>query len=183
MNVVYSNIQGGWIGEGNINVNPAFSDTLFHLADSSLCIGAGIDSIDMGGTMYYCPPFCYYGSPRPNPSGSMPDIGACESERDSPLIVGVNVLSELPEQYSLSQNYPNPFNPTTIIVYGIREKTNVELKLFDVLGREVKTIINSEQAAGYYEIEFIASRLASGVYFYRLQAGDFVETKKMVLLK
>ena len=86
---------------------------------------------------------------------------------------------------------PNPFNPSTTIKYGLRERTIVELKIYDVLGREVVTVVNSEQAAGYYEIEFNASRLASGIYFYRLQAGDpsagsgqgFVETKKMILMK
>jgi hypothetical protein len=182
VNVVYSDVEGGWAGEGNINANPSFSDTLFHLADSSLCIGAGKDSIDIGGTMYYCPPFCFYGSPRPNPPGSMPDIGACESLHPYPVSVENN-LSQIPVEYSLAQNYPNPFNPTTTIVYGLRERANVELKLFDVLGREVETMVNSEQPAGYYEVEFNASRLASGIYFYRLQAGDFVESKKMVLLR
>jgi hypothetical protein len=182
VNVVYSDVEGGWTGEGNINVNPLFSDTLFHLSDSSPCIGTGIESIDIGGTMYYCPPFCYYGNPRPNPSGSMPDIGACESPLPNP--VGVeNALSQIPDDYSLSQNYPNPFNPTTTMVYGLRERTNVELKLFDVLGREVETIFDGEQNAGFYEVEFNASTLASGIYFYRLQAGDYIETKKMVLMK
>jgi len=102
----------------------------------------------------------------------------------SQIITSVESFSsEPPLHFSLEQNYPNPFNPTTTIVYGLREKTNVELKVFDVLGREVETIVNSEQDAGYYEIEFNASKLASGIYFYRLQAGSFVETKKMVLMK
>jgi len=180
--VRYSDVQGGWEGKGNIDVNPLFSDTLFHLSDLSLCIGAGIESIDIGGTMYYCPPFCYDGNPRPNPSGSKPDIGACESPRAIP--VGVkDDLTQLPDTYSLAQNYPNPFNPTTTIVYGLRERAIVELIVYDVLGREIETIVGGEQNAGYYEIEFKASRLASGIYFYRLQAGSFVLTKKMIILK
>ncbi len=89
----------------------------------------------------------------------------------------------VPADFALSQNYPNPFNPTTTIVYGLRERAIVELILFDVLGREVETIVNGEQDAGYYEVEFNASRLASGIYFYRIQAGDFIETKKMVLMR
>jgi hypothetical protein len=89
----------------------------------------------------------------------------------------------LPDAFTLSQNYPNPFNPTTTIIYGLRERTNVELKLFDVLGCEIEIFVSGEQDAGYYEIEFNASILASGIYFYRLQAGSFVETKKMILMK
>jgi len=98
--------------------------------------------------------------------------------------VGINdITNMIPDRFKLEQNYPNPFNPTTTIIYGIRERTTVELKIFDVLGREVETIVNSEQDAGYYEVAFNASRLASGIYFYRLKAGSFVETKKMVLMK
>ena len=112
----------------------------------------------------------------------MPDMGAYEFPLANPVGVEDNILAQ-PTDYALYQNYPNPFNPTTTIVYGLRERTNVELKLFDVLGSEIETIVNSEQDAGYYEVEFNASRLASGIYFYRLQAGSFVETKKMVLMK
>ncbi|MFC2102949.1 alpha/beta hydrolase-fold protein [Bacteroidota bacterium] len=88
-----------------------------------------------------------------------------------------------PEEFYLAQNFPNPFNPTTTIVYGLRERMIVELKVYDVLGREIEAIVNGEQEAGYYEIEFNANRLASGIYFYRLQAGSFIETKKMVLMR
>jgi hypothetical protein len=184
LEVRHSDVQGGWSGEGNINAIPSFSDTLFHLSDTSLCIGAGIESIEIpiGGTMYYCPPFCYDGNPRPNPSDSKPDIGACESPLRNP--VGVeDDISQIPVEYSLAQNYPNPFNPTTKIKYHIPELSFVTLKIFDVLGREIETIVGGEQNAGFYEIEFNASRLASGIYFYRLQAGNYIETKKMLLLK
>jgi hypothetical protein len=88
-----------------------------------------------------------------------------------------------PTEYSLSQNYPNPFNPSTKIKYAIRERSFVELKIYDILGSEVNVIVNKEQSAGSYEVEFSATSLPSGLYFYKLQAGDFVETKKMVLLK
>jgi hypothetical protein len=101
----------------------------------------------------------------------------------SEIITDVENTTELPQHFSLEQNYPNPFNPTTTIIYGLKERTIVELKIFDVLGREMETIIKGEQDAGNYEIEFNASRLASGIYFYRLQAGEFIETKKMILLK
>jgi hypothetical protein len=92
-----------------------------------------------------------------------------------------NVIT--PEVFNLSQNYPNPFNPTTVIKYSLPEVTNVKLKVYDMLGRVVKTLINQEQSAGVYNVEFNASNLSSGVYFYRIEAGNFVATKKLLLLK
>ena len=97
-------------------------------------------------------------------------------------IVNVEVSSQ-PEEYSLSQNYPNPFNPSTKIKYSIPHSSNVTIKVFDILGNEIETLIGEEKPAGTYEINFDASNLPSGVYFYRLKAGSFVETKKMVLMK
>ncbi|MEP0861174.1 MAG: T9SS type A sorting domain-containing protein [Ignavibacterium sp.] len=85
--------------------------------------------------------------------------------------------------YSLEQNYPNPFNPSTKISWQSPVGGHQTLKVYDVLGNEVATLIDEEKSAGFYEIEFNASQLASGIYFYRLKAGSFVETKKMVLLK
>lgn len=85
--------------------------------------------------------------------------------------------------YSLSQNYPNPFNPTTVIEYTIPKESQVTLKIYDVLGQEVETLVNEEQNVGSYEVQFNGSRLASGVYFYRLAAGNHAITKKMLLLK
>jgi len=90
---------------------------------------------------------------------------------------------EIPEIYSLSQNYPNPFNPTTVIQYSIPEVTNVKLKIYDMLGREIRTLVNQEQSAGVYNVEFNAAHLSSGVYFYRVEAGSFVASKKLLLLK
>ena len=89
----------------------------------------------------------------------------------------------LPTNYSLSQNYPNPFNPSTSISYHLPVNGFVTLKVYDVLGDEVATLVNGEKHAGEYEIEFDAANLSSGVYFYQLQAGSLVETKKMLLLK
>ena len=86
-------------------------------------------------------------------------------------------------KYRLSNNYPNPFNPSTKISYTIPQQSYVLLKVYDLLGGEVAELVNREIEAGNYEITFNASSLPSGTYFYRLQAGSFVETKKMLLLK
>jgi len=93
----------------------------------------------------------------------------------------VEIIS--PIGFYLSQNYPNPFNPSTTISYSIPQKSLVTLKVFDVLGNEVCTLINEERESGYHQIDLIAEGLSSGIYFYRLQAGTFIETKRMVLLK
>jgi hypothetical protein len=90
---------------------------------------------------------------------------------------------QLPEGYNLAQNYPNPFNPITIIKYQIPHRSNVSLKVYDIIGNEIAELVNDEQEVGYYNAEFNAAKLSSGVYFYKLQAGDFVQTKKMILLK
>ena len=88
-----------------------------------------------------------------------------------------------PSEYSLEQNYPNPFNPSTRIKYQVSSISQVTIKLYDVLGNEVATLVNEEKPAGSYEVNFNASQLSSGIYFYKLQAGSFSETKKMILLR
>jgi hypothetical protein len=89
----------------------------------------------------------------------------------------------IPENYSLAQNYPNPFNPITTIIYGLPEDAAVVLKIFNVLGAEVMRFTEGFKTAGYHKVSFDASDLSSGIYFYRLQTGTFVDTKKMILLK
>ena len=88
-----------------------------------------------------------------------------------------------PNDFTLYQNYPNPFNPTTIIKYSLPHESIVTIKIFDVLGSEVKTLVSEKQEEGTYEIDFNASSLASGMYIYRMQAGSFVQLKKMMLIK
>jgi len=95
----------------------------------------------------------------------------------------VEQISGLPNDYSLSQNYPNPFNPTTNIEYSIPEASFVELKVYDVLGNEVATLVNQEQSAGVYRADFSGDGLASGLYIARIKAGNFTSTIKMTLLK
>ncbi len=93
------------------------------------------------------------------------------------------VKSIAPIHFSLGQNYPNPFNPVTTINYSIAKSGQVTLKVYDVLGREVATLVNGFQPANNYRINFDASKLASGIYLYKLKAGEFIQTKKMILIK
>ncbi len=102
------------------------------------------------------------------------NLGATDVEKQSDVI---------PSEFSLQQNYPNPFNPTTDIQYAIPSESYVSIVVFDVLGKEVATIVNERQSAGSYKADFNASNLPSGIYLYRINAGNFSETKKMMLIK
>ena len=98
------------------------------------------------------------------------------------------INSEIPNQFSLSQNYPNPFNPTTTIRFAIplnvkRETSNLKLIIYDILGREVATLVNEQLQAGTYETDWDASNEPGGVYYYKLTSGDFSEIRKMVLVR
>jgi hypothetical protein len=88
-----------------------------------------------------------------------------------------------PTEFLLYQNYPNPFNPTTIITYQIKESDYVQLKVYDVLCHEVALLIDKVQASGYYQVTFDGNNFSDGIYFYRLQCGNYVDVKKMVLVK
>jgi hypothetical protein len=88
-----------------------------------------------------------------------------------------------PTEFLLFQNYPNPFNPTTIITYQIKESDYVQLKVYDVLCHEVALLVDKVQPSGYYQLTFDGNNLSDGIYFYRLQCGNYVDVKKMVLVK
>jgi len=96
---------------------------------------------------------------------------------------GVEEVSETPTEFSLSLNYPNPFNPSTTIAYALPRDSYVKLEVFNLLGERVSTLRDGLQDAGYHSVTFNAKGLPSGIYFYRLNAGDFVETKKLVLMR
>ncbi|MBK9098230.1 MAG: T9SS type A sorting domain-containing protein [bacterium] len=108
-----------------------------------------------------------------------PDIGADEFD----CIVSEVANEFIADEYSLEQNYPNPFNPSTKISYFLSTGGNVTLKVFDILGNEIAILVNEEKPAGKYEINFNANNLSSGVYIYTIQAANFVESKKMLLIK
>jgi hypothetical protein len=95
----------------------------------------------------------------------------------------IEVEVQAPNLFTLEQNYPNPFNPSTVISYQLPVNSMVSLKIYDILGNEIATLVNEEKPAGSYEVEFKAATLPSGIYFYQLKAGAYSETKKMILLK
>ena len=96
----------------------------------------------------------------------------------------INSLSvATPTDFALSQNYPNPFNPSTINQFDIPKASFVTLRVYNILGQEVMTLVNEDKKVGRYEVEFNAPTLSSGIYFYRLRAGEHVSTRKFVLLK
>lgn len=105
------------------------------------------------------------------------------SNEASLSIVGIDEEMTIPADYSINQNYPNPFNPSTKIKFALPQNSLTKLVVYDLLGRELQTLINKELEAGYHEIIFDASIFPSGIYFYRIQSGKFVQTKKMILMK
>jgi hypothetical protein len=179
--ITYSNIQGGWEGEGNIDVDPLFRDPDngdLHLMSTacgdphdSPCIDAGHPDI-LDSLLD-----CSWGL------GELrSDMGAYGGG-DS-VIVGIDdYIERLPSQLALFQNYPNPFNAVTVIRYSLPEPSDVIIEIYDILGRKVETVVQGEQPAGYHRAVWNATERSSGIYFYRIQTGDYSETRKMVLSK
>ncbi|TAK56124.1 MAG: T9SS type A sorting domain-containing protein [Bacteroidetes bacterium] len=99
------------------------------------------------------------------------------------VTTGIGDNPQLPNGYSLEQNYPNPFNPSTVIRYSLPVANHVLLKIYDILGREIATLVNETKPAGSYNVTWDASGLPSGIYFYRMQAGSFIQNKKLLLIK
>jgi hypothetical protein len=109
-----------------------------------------------------------------------PSILLARLASDSLTVINSDVISY---DFELEQNYPNPFNPSTKIKYSVPQSSNVIIRIYDILGNEIETLVNEEKQTGTYEITWYAESLLSGVYFYQLKAGDFIQTKKMVLMK
>ncbi|MGB5286986.1 MAG: T9SS type A sorting domain-containing protein, partial [Ignavibacteriaceae bacterium] len=191
--VTYSDVQGGWTGTGNIDLNPELVDTVLTSGDTLFSIlSIGSPCIDAGNSdpMFYDPE-------DPNNPGyalwpSMGTIGNDMGAYGGPgaiswIITDVNdereLINDFPVGFHLSQNYPNPFNPSTKIQYSVNSTQKVTLKVYDLLGSEIATLVSEEKPAGSYELIWTVANLPSGVYFYQLRIGSFVETKKMILLK
>ena len=160
--VAYSLVQEQWAGVGNlIDIDPLFCDPDsgdYSLAENSPCVGTGEDGSNMGAFGVGC---------------------------EAILSTDKDVI---PLQYILHQNYPNPFNPVTTLRYELPENAMINITIYDMLGREVKTLINQTQDAGYRSVIWDATNdygkpVSAGIYLYQIQAGEYIQTKKMVLLK
>ena len=199
LNAAFSNIQFGldsiaidsvatinWL-EGNITKDPLFVDAAsgdVNLTENSPCIGRGTPSMEIGGTVYTCPAADYNGNPRPNVADALVDMGALESVFP---INGIGAKKEmLPAAFTLEQNYPNPFNPITVIRYRVGvnnySPVQVDLSIYNLLGQKIATLVSKRQRAGVYQVTWDASGFTSGIYFYKLSAGAFEQTRKLVLI-
>ena len=181
--IIYNDVEGGYSGEGNINFDPEFVGMDYYLSSTSPCIDGGKDSIvfnDIEDTL--------------NPGNALwpsqgiirNDLGAFGGPncRDLPqIILSVGDEGIVPDGFYLFQNYPNPFNPVTTISYQVPQPAFVTIKVFNTIGQEIKTLLSEFKQSGSYSIRFDGSGLTSGVYFYALIARDFVQTKKMILMK
>jgi hypothetical protein len=203
----YSCIEGGmngitsssswpiYWGEGNIESDPLFinpEEDDFHLQDTSPCIGAGVEEIEITNSQfftagtYYAPEYDIEGNPRPNPIGSMPDIGAYESPYGEPqTIINEELLSII---YYRLNNHPNPFNPSTTISFSIPNDSEIELNIYNIKGQKVKQLVSDQFSAGEHSViwngkDNNGKQVDSGVYFYRLQTPSESYVKKCMLLK
>ncbi len=166
-----------WL-EGNIDDDPAFYDAEagnYYLSENSPAIDAGIDIyVDElnGDTLLDLRNVDFI--------GEMPDLGAIEYDPDN----SVNLTEEiLPDAFNLYPAFPNPFNSSTKLSYGLPTSTNVSLKVFNLNGRLITTLVDGNQSAGFHSIEWNATEVPSGLYFVRMEADDFITTRKLTLMK
>jgi len=184
--VTYCNIQGGRAGAGNININPQFSDSLFNLMNTSPCIDAGDSSQIYNDIEDPNDPanarFPSHGSVR----NDMGAYGGPEAQLflDFRLPTGVGSSGNyIPTAYSLQQNYPNPFNPSTSIQFALQKREIIRLRIINITGQEIETLVNGEIEAGFHNVVWNASAYSSGIYFYEVETRSYHETKKMILLR
>jgi len=179
--IEYCDIEGGWIGTGNIDIDPYFRDpdsADFHL--SSIDCGDSLESpcIDAGHPAILDKILdCDWGL-----GTELSDMGAFGGG-DSVTVGIIDPDLNSPVDFALAQNYPNPFNATTTIRFNLSVGRWATLKIYDLLGREVITLLDRPMSAGVHQVEFDGSSMASGVYFYLLKAGDFTASNRMVLIK
>jgi len=182
VSVSYSDVQGGWPGDGNIDVVPFFRNPFdgdYRLQDSlycgddyySACIDAG--SPDYADSLVDCS----FGL-----GTDVADMGAYGGGLYYPT--GINdVFETVPSRFGLSQNFPNPFNASTTISYNLKEPSYISIDVYDALGRNIETLFEGTQGRGEHSVTWNASNVSSGTYFYRIQEGSYFESRKMLLLK
>jgi hypothetical protein len=178
--VIYSDIQGGWPGAGNIDADPLFRNAAngdFHLMALACANPQDSPCIDAGDPNIYDDSLaCDFGL-----GTARSDMGAYGGGGANPD--AINEDPALPDNFILLQNYPNPFNSHTTISFSLAKPGDVALEIFDILGRRVETLHQGRLAAGEYRVTWDAKEASSGVYFYRLRAGDTEQTRRMLLVK
>jgi hypothetical protein len=186
--VHYCDVQGGYPGTGNIDLDPGFADSDYRLLPGSPCIDAAIDSLFAYQIWWYAPDEDFGGNPRPDPVGQKFDIGAWEYPSQV-----VSVPEPLPgngtgENVILLPNYPNPFNPSTSIKFVLATSGHVRLRIFGLDGHLVCTLVDDTRNEGLNHARWngrnaSGESVASGVYFYQLDSGGTRKSGKMVLMK
>lgn len=178
------NVGNSWLwGNGKIEMNQIFTKLIFNKNVSVKSFAYG----DTSNTVWYATTHLAEGFGPVEYSAELGYTsilaGCIINQQQYGVITGVEKSLTLPSTPHLFQNYPNPFNPSTIISYQIPEEKFVSLKVFDLIGRELRTLVNETQKAGFYSVSFDASQLSSGIYFYSLPLGTFTQTKRMIILK
>jgi len=163
------------VGVGNISANPLYlneSEENFSLSNNSPCIDTGIALFILyGDTLVDLPNSAF--------NGNRPDMGAFES----PYTVGIDDEQILPNKFALYQNYPNPFNPLTTISYQLPQSAIVNLSIYNITGQLIETLVNSRKSPGYHSVQWNINGVGSGMYFYKITAGEYSATGKCLLLK
>jgi hypothetical protein len=182
VNVTYSDIQGGWVGEGNIDVDPGFTtDTLFCLCDTSACIDAGNpveEYYDLKDPQW--PGFALW----PAKGTIINDMGVYGGPKDVITVIDSDQkTNQFPQEFILFQNYPNPFNPSTKIEFSLPKVEHVTITVYNTLGQTIETLLDKPMPIGHHQVEFNGQHLSSSVYFYRIEAGEYLHTLKMLLVK
>lgn len=182
--IAYNNVEGGFTGPGNINIQPLFDSTNYYLQSSSPCIDKGDSSLIYNDPADSLIPL---NARFPSKGTVRNDMGAYGGPLSRVLansVVGINDPGNyLPKGFRLEQNYPNPFNPSTTIRYSLAKAGRVKLSVYNITGALTSVLVSGVQKAGTYDVAFNAGRLASGVYYYRLTAEGFTDTKKMLFVK
>jgi hypothetical protein len=181
LGVRYCDVQGGYPGIQNLDIDPLFRDPAigdFHLMSQECNDSINSPCIDAGNPYSWDSLLtCSWGL-----GTIIADMGAFGGADAPPNGIG-NDESNIPYNSFILMNYPNPFNPTTTIQYNLPWLSDVNLEIFDILGRKVGTIFDENQAAGHHQVVWDGKNFPSGIYFYRLRAGDFTDTKKMLLIR
>lgn len=174
-------------GVGNIDEDPLFIDPVtsdFHLQETSPCAESAVDSIAVAGIWLYSPAYDLEGTPRPNPAGTLPDMGAYETPPGMGVGIDNPIAYESQAVHALYENYPNPFGDNTVISFEVSSNSNVSITLYDTFGKTIKMIVNQQYPAGTHSVQLSGYGLAAGLYFYTFQVDHtFTQTKKLLVRK